>query len=38
MKKIKSFSIAMSALVLASCGGAGSSEEAKENAIDSFAY
>ena len=35
MKKIKSFSIAMSALVLASCGGAGSSEEAKENALDS---
>ena len=35
MKKIKSLSIAMSALVLASCGGAGSSEDAKEKALDS---
>ena len=35
MKKIKSFSIALSALVLASCGGAGSTEDAKENALDS---
>ena len=35
MKKIKSFSIAMSALVLASCGGGSSSKEAKENALDS---
>ena len=35
MKKIKSLSIAMSALVLASCGGAGSTEDAKEKALDS---
>ena len=35
MKKIKSVSIAMSALVLASCGGAGSTEDVKENALDS---
>lgn len=35
MKKIKPLSIAMSALVLASCGGAGSSEDAKEKALDS---
>ena len=35
MKKIKSLSIAMSALILASCGGAGSTEDAKEIALDS---